>query len=281
MNPLSSKAMLVRMSIHSWSGKKLDRNAASAAGRELNFVAGDDRYVKYLVPKSTLDPLTRMHTVVRAYHQWATFPWYDDGLRVLPSAGYFKYCNWIHEHRDLQQEMVEDFIRDYDTHKAYAKANRAALYKEEDYPAPEELRELFGIELNFLPFPEADDFRVQMDAETMRQLKESIEAEHVRVVTQNISTLRTKLEDKLSRVALMCSPANLNPRIYDSTIEALVTTCEMVEGLNITNDATLAATVSACNSWLNKVSPETLRTDPAVRERAYEAAMEIKEMMNG
>lgn len=277
MNPLSRKAMLVRLSIHSWRGRKIDRAAATAAAKALNIKAEGDEYYKYLVPKKAFAGIIGLHSTIRLYHADMTFPWFDDGIRVLPSAKFFEYMKQIHGFRDTQDRIVDHFLQSYDQYKEYARANRQAMFSEKDYPSKDELRESFSVELSFLPFPEANDFRVDLAPEVLEELKGQIVNEQTRVIEQHREEMLFRLQAKLQRLDDMC--AHPNPRIYDATLETFKESVEIAESLNIMDDLTIKAVVTACKTWLTSVDPETLRNSPETRQRVVAAVQEILEIM--
>lgn len=277
MNPLTRKAMLVRMSIHSWRGRKIDRNAAKAAAAAMNIEVGGDEYYKFLVPKHAFKPIMNLHTTIRLYHASLTFPWFDDGLRVLPAAKFFEYTQRMHAFKDEQASFVEEFLGNYEQYKAYARANRQLVFNEKDYPSIDELRSSFSVELNFLPFPDANDFRVDLDPETLNELKAQVVSEQSRVIELHRDEMIGRLSLKLYRLWDMCDGSTV--RIYDSTLETFKETVEMAEDLNVMEDAKIKTIVAACKSWLTSVDPETLRNSPETRGRVVDAAKEILEIL--
>ena len=277
MNPLTRKAMLVRMSIHSWRGRKIDRNAAKAAAAAMNIEVGGDEYYKFLVPKPAFKPIMNLHTTIRLYHASLTFPWFDDGLRVLPAAKFFEYTQRMHVLKDEQNKYVEEFLSNYEQYKAYARANRQLVFNEKDYPSIDELRDSFSVELNFLPFPDANDFRVELDSETLNELKAQVVSEQSRVIKLHRDEMLGRLTLKLYRLWDMCEAPTV--RIYDATVDTFKETVEMAENLNVMEDSKIKTVVAACKTWLTSINPETLRNRPEIRGRVVDAAKEILEIL--
>lgn len=274
MNPLGNKAMLVRLSVHCWFGKKIDRKAATAAADSLQISGGSDEYYKYLVPKPAFAPIQDTVARLRAYHHWATFPWFDNGLRVLPGKMFFSYRDSIDNFRSEFDARVDEFVSNYETHKEFAAANRAALYDPRDYPSIDELRATFRIETNVMPVPDSD-FRLDLDPETLNQLKQQMLDDQKEVLERNVRELSAQLFSRLTQMEKMCKtePA----KIYEATITRLIDCAEMAQNLNITNDPRLAAVVSATMTNLN-IDPNTLRHDPQARERCAKACKDILEL---
>lgn len=274
MNPLGNKAMLVRLSVHCWFGKKIDRKAAAAAASSLQISGGSDEYYKYLVPKAAFAPIQDTVARLRAFHHWATFPWFDNGLRVLPGKMFFTYRNKIDEFKTEFANNVETFIGEYEAHKQFAAANRAALYDPHDYPSIDELRETFRIETNVMPVPESD-FRLDLDPDTLEQLKQQMINDQKEVLARNVQELSAQLFVRLTQMQKMCSAEP--PKIYEATITRLIDCAEMAQNLNITNDPRLVAIVSSTLSNLN-IDPNALRLDPQARERTAKACKDILEL---
>lgn len=275
MNPLANKAMLVRLSVHSWYGRKIDRKAAAAAAASLQIDGGTDEYYKYLVPKTAFKNINECVTRMRAYHHWATFPWFDDGLRVLPGKSFFDYRNRISEFKTEFESAVDLFINDYEGYKQFAQANRQAIFDPKDYPTPDELKDMFRIEMNFMPVPDGD-FRLDLDPGTLEELKRAALADQQRVVEENTKELLTQLQLRILQMQKMCETQPT--RIFDATVTRLVDCCEMTMALNIMNDGRLAAVVGACNTQLCNTDPDTLRADPLARARISTTCKDILEL---
>lgn len=267
--------MLVRLSVHSWYGKKIDRKAAAAAAASLQIDGGSDEYYKYLVPKTAFRPLNDCVTRLRAYHHWATFPWLDNGLRVLPGKSFFEYRAKVTQYKDEFENAVEQFIRDYENYKEFAQANRQALFDPDDYPATADLREQFKIDTHFMPVPDGD-FRLDLDPATLEELKQAALADQQRVLDENTKELLLQLQTRILQMKKMCT--NDPVRIFEATVARLDDCCEMAGALNITSDGRLAAIVGACNTHLCHTPPETLRTDPQARARIITACDDILEL---
>lgn len=275
MNPLANKAMLVRLSVHSWYGRKIDRKAAAAAAASLQIDGGTDEYYKYLVPKTAFKWINECVTRMRAYHHWATFPWFDDGLRVLPGKSFFDYRTRITEFKQEFEGAVDLFINDYESYKQFAQANRQAIFDPKDYPTPDELRNMFRIETNFMPVPDGD-FRLDLDPATLAELKQAALADQQRVVEENTKELLVQLQTRILQMQKMCETQPT--RIFDATVARLVDCCEMARALNITNDGRLAAIVGACLTQMGNIDPDILRVDPQARARVSATCKDILEL---
>ena len=274
MNPLATKAMLVRLSVHSWYGKKIDRKAAAAAAASLQIDGSTDEYYKHLVPKQAFRELSDIIVRLRAYHHWATFPWFDNGLRVLPGKIFFEYRGRIDTYKNEFSEAVGRFVADYETYKTFAANNRASIYDPKDYPDVEDLRAMFRIEMNVMPIPE-NDFRVDLDPQTLDELKRQLVSDQQDVLQRNLTELLTNLQTRILALKAMCIKDP--PKIYDATVARVIDCAEMAQNLNLTNDGRLTAVASTALSHLN-VDPNILRADPEARKRVVSACNDILEL---
>lgn len=280
MSELATKTLLVCLSVHAWRGKKINRDAAEKAAVALGATPSSDEFYTHLVPKDAHKALRSYSAALRLTHWRYTFPWLDNGARLLPSSAYFRYCQEMHELRDQYLGAADDFCAAYGRYKEFAQANRGALFREEDYPTAEEVRSQFAVDVTFLPFPNVADFRVDIGEEEVKKLKEQLAAQQKAMMEFGIDELRSRLQTRLSAIETMTTPGS-GRRIHSGVLSAFNEAVEITKLLNVTNDPTLAAVVSACNSWLTTVSAETLRNNTAATERAYQAAKEILEMLNG
>ena len=89
---ITSSAMLVEYNASVWTGRKLDKNAS----QELEMVKRTDPNVanvhkKLLGNCPELKAIQQFVGNARNQHYSMTLPWSDMGMRLLPTATFFKY----------------------------------------------------------------------------------------------------------------------------------------------------------------------------------------------
>jgi len=106
---LASSAMLVELNISNWSGRKKD-NRASA------------------------------DVAMRNMHAAMTMPWSNSGLRLLPTAQYFKYTGAMSDMENKFWDLVNAFLGKYNDAVIDVQMLLGDLFSRDDYPTAEELQ---------------------------------------------------------------------------------------------------------------------------------------------
>ena len=171
--PLSRKAVLVAVNISQWSARKLDRKVTEETNERYGASSDAIRANKLLLEKESLAELTTMVSKARQYHYKMTRPWADEGPRILPNVLFHKFSE---EFRTMKREFAEAADRFAAAYPDFIEERRIALgdtFNEKDYPPVADIRSKFNLDLSILPFPEASDFRSDLDDDTVAEIKAS------------------------------------------------------------------------------------------------------------
>ena len=86
---IASSAMLVEMSISTWTARKLDKKVSTQVDFDKNMKTRAGNYNKNLLAGTGfLDTITKYAATARAWHLSQTLPWSDNGLRLLPMSNF-------------------------------------------------------------------------------------------------------------------------------------------------------------------------------------------------
>lgn len=264
---IQNRAMLARLSISQWTARKHDKSV-SAEVEKAHAAHDAGRYNKLLVNKALLDPISKLAGVIRTYHYGQTLPWNDGGDRLLPSALFMGYTAEIRKFKAQYQALVRDLVTAYPTEVQAARNRLGTMYSPDDYPPAHELHSRFDISVEFVPVPDAKDFRVDVSneaAEEIRtQITESVNARQTQAVKDCYRRVRevvSKLYERLS----------VEDAIFkDSLVDNARDLMSVLPGLNITQDPELDILYHEINTMLR--SPQTLRSDPVARKETADAA---------
>lgn len=287
---LSTRAMLMDLSIHGWGARRRDRtvgyDVAERAGAEHD--AGN--YNKLLVPKSYIDPLTRQSARVRNIHKNFTLPWSDDGgPRILPTAMVSKYYGAMREVLADREKSVEGFLSCYMSLVNDAPRRLGTLYNSRDYPSQREMAKKFWVNLTPVPFPDSRDFRVDLNPGEVEKMRDDLDRRIDDAVAGISADLFGRLRDCIARIADRCAiphgakdPGGKSiGKFTDSMILNLRDLLDLLPGLNVTEDPDLCAIADVARVQLAGINPGTLRTDSTARTSAAAAAAAILEKMAG
>lgn len=274
MSTLRNQSMLVNLTIHKWSARKHDKSV-SAEVEKSHGAKDAGRYNKMLIDKSYLAPLDTLESEIRRFHYAHTLPWMDGGLRLLPSKLFMDYQKGMSGFKQRWATAVSDFQHDYADAVNQARTRLKTMFNAKDYPLGSELYSLFDIELEILPVPDAQDFRVDVAEETQNEIRAQITRSIEERQAKAIKDCYARMREVVERIAQTCSKEKA--RIYDSMIDNTIELVRVLDGLNITNDP--AITELQQNIQALVVPAETLRNSPAARKAAAQSADEILEKM--
>ena len=169
---IASSAMLCELSISTWTGRKKDKRASEQVTSDNNASAGVANVSKKLLADcAELVAIQKLTANIRNMHYGMTMPWSDTGLRLLPTAQYFKYHEQMTAMQNEYESLVDTFLRDYDNEIINAQLKLGDLFDPFEYPTAESLRAKFGFRLSYIPLPDAGDFRIDVGNEATEQIR--------------------------------------------------------------------------------------------------------------
>ena len=275
MKTLDQKAMLVRLTIRQWTGRKYDKQASHAVEKIYNAQEAG-RFNKLLLKKEELKTIQKVANQARIYHYLATLPWQDDGYRILSAKMYFEYTQKIREYKEKFYQVVDSFLSRYYDLIDEAKQRLGDLFNPNDYP--KSLDKKFSFEVSFLPIPTAQDFRVELQAEEIKQIKNQIQEETLRRFREAHKDIYIRIKTAVSHMAEKLLDTNAIFR--DSLVKNVAILADLIPKLDIMEDKELEDIRNKMIE-LTKVSPQTLREQEETRKEIGQKAQEIVKMMEG
>ncbi len=267
---LQNKAMLVDLTIHRWTATKHDQ-AVSAEVERTHSAKDAGRYNKALIDKAHLAEIDALGNQIRKYHYSRTLPWTDKGARLLSSELFMDYRDGIVDLRQQRDAAVNKFLNVYPALVQDARARLNTMFQADDYPSVDALRTSFGVDLEIMPVPDAQDFRVEVNKEEQDEIRQQIMTTIQARQEKAIKDCWDRVRDVAKRIADQCG--NPRGRIHDSLMENALDLATVLSGLNITQDPLLVAVESDLRKLI--VSTEQLRNNPRVRAQTASNATNI------
>lgn len=277
---LTHKAMLVRLSIGKWYNRVLDKRITDEVAAKYSLSNSEDKYVKTLISSAALRGVEAAIGEIRKYHYEHTLPWAQDSVRILPSAKYMEYVAKLAQLESQFKLAVDAFVAKYPDWVAAARADKKALFDASQYPDQASIGSLFRLDIAFLPFPDAGDFRIELDPIEMQAItgntKRAIEETMADASKHLIDRVRGRLQTLYDAIAV---PTKV---FRDATVTSVLDIVELVESLNIANDDNVrlvcGATRTLCDS---RLTPEALRNNMVYRKEMTERVKEVLESIQG
>ncbi|MFA5583020.1 MAG: hypothetical protein WDA09_02305 [Bacteriovoracaceae bacterium] len=276
---LSSKAMLVKLSISTWTASKHDKKISKEIADKHGAKSDAGRYNKVLVAKKALNTINSINNEIRSFHYENTLPWSDEGLRILPSANFMEYTKKMRELKAKREAAIRDFVEEYPQYVEEAKERLGDMFSETDYPHPQEIEHKFAVRTGTYPMPAAEDFRVRLRKSDTQQVRKEIEESVKEATSIAIRDLWQRLHDGLSRIS---ERLNDPEKIFrDSLITNLTELCALLPKLNITDDPDLEEMRKRVEEKICTHYPDDLREDKEERKEVAQEADDILATMSG
>lgn len=280
---LPSRAMLCSVSISMWSARKHDPDASEEIAVRHGAQADSGRYHKVLLPKQALAEIQKIVSEARQEHYFMTLPWDDNGYRVLPAAAYMDHVEKMRGLSNRFTGAVDALSRQFLTLIDQARTRLGGLFREADYPTPDELRAKFSFETKVLPLPDAGDFRVALGDEEKERIKRQITAAVEASLQVGSRELWFRLYEAVQHMADRLTAYKVTDQgvehpFRDTVVTNLVKLVDVLPKLNITNDPELDRLAEQVRHSL-LVDPKELRKSDAVRAETAKAAAAIAQHM--
>jgi hypothetical protein len=280
MSNIQEKAMLVSLSVRTWSARRYDDKASETVAEHHHSKKDMGRYNKCLIDVGHLafkEPV-KAAGLLRDFHYTHTLPWVQKGACLLPVAEHLEYAsNVTRLGRDLM-EAVDRLAKAYPKLKEQARKQLNGLYVESEYPTVEEMRAKFGFEVVYLPVPRADDFRVNLSEKEVRRIKQQITAQVEKATADAMKELWTRLHDVASKMAAALSDPER--RFHNTLVTNVQELVEVLPRLNLTDDKELANMTEQVRKQLTRHDADTLRDNPNTREATAKRAAELAAKMS-
>jgi hypothetical protein len=281
---ITQRAMLAAVHISAWTATKHDRKVSREVADQNGARERAGRYNKQLLMgASKLDELRSLAGQIRQHFYKVTLPWSDEGLRLLPSHFLFELKAKMREFEREFTEAVESFLDVYPAYIQEARSELGGLFRAEDYPSAEKLRDKFSVKLDILPFPAGEDFRVEMSAEEHARMAREIDADTKEKLAKGTEELWKRLRLVVSNmVERLNEPESRFHATLVTNIDDLVS---VLPKLNVTQNPELDRFAAQVHASLCSYSAKELKTDDQLRgetaAQAAEIVAEIDSVLDG
>lgn len=276
---ISSSSMLVELTISVWTAKRLDKRASEEVATANRADKNVARVTKNLLADvAELDALQKFAGNVRNMHYNATLPWSDMGPRLLVTSKFFKYQA---DFTALQAEfdrMVDIFVNAYDLEVAQQQAKMGDLFDVSAYPNKDDLRSKFKFKINYMPLPAAGDWRLDINAEAQRQLREQYEDSYKTQLHGAMRDIWQRLFDTLtvlSRQLADQTEDGKTPKIYASVFDRALEVIDLMESCNMTGDPAMQLMQRKLALAFRGVTVDAVKDDNHLRRETKKSIDEV------
>ena len=265
---ISSSSMLVELSISTWTGRKKDKRASEDVTSMNHAAAGVAAVNKKLLGDcAELIAVQKFTANLRNAHYAMTMPWSDTGLRLLPTAQYFKYNAQMTALQQEYERLVQLFLSAYDWEIMQAQTKLGDLFIRDDYPTTESLHNKFSFRLTYIPLPDAGDFRIDIANDAAEELRAHYKNYYETQLGQAMQDVWRRTYDALSRMSERLDYADHEQKkiFRDSLVDNVAEMIELLRVCNVSGDVQMTAMADNLEEAMRGVTPDALREDEWLR----------------
>lgn len=281
---IQNRAMLTRLQLPGLQSSRKSHGITDKAAAENNASPDMISATVKLFPPSFVKKFDQIKTRIRTEHVFLTMPWYDSGDRILVS-------DLLERHRKSMQSMIPELhaegdwvVDNLDTLKAAAKDRLGSAYDESMYPSRDELRSSLRAKLTYSPIPDARDFRVSLDEETIQYMRSHIESDVAERVQEAMKSVRSRMIDVVEqfidrvsgiREVYLDGKVRVEGRVKSSLITNVTKLLDVLPSLNITKDDEIDILSGELRRRLCMYEASTINESPVLRQSVLNQAKQL------
>jgi len=275
---IGSSAMLSELSISQWTARKKDRKASKDVTDSNNAESGVANVNKKLLGNcAELDTVHKMTGNIRNIHYGMTMPWSDTGLRLLPTVQYFNYHKTMTDLENQWRVLVDKFLSSYQWEISKAQAKLGDLFDVDEYPTTDALTGRFAFNLNYIPLPDAGDFRIDVGKDAVEEVKTSYGNYYTRQLENAMNDVWTRLHTALSKMSERLDyHDDSNKKVFrDSLVDNVTDMVGLLDVCNVTGDSQMTALKNKLEDTMYGISADVLRESTDTRVETKRAVDQI------
>lgn len=280
---ISTAAMLVELSIGTWTGRKLDKRASQDVTSQNNADKGvANVHKKLLGDCAELDAVQKFTANARNTHYACTMPWSDTGLRLLPTTQYFKYTQEMSALQNEYQRLVQVFLDAYSWEIQNSQLKLGALFNSDEYPTADSLTSKFRFKMNYMPLPDVGDWRVAIGGETESALRSQYEGYYRAQLQAAMGDVWKRAHEALTKMSDRLDYADdMTKKVFrDSLVTNVHDMIELLGACNVTNDPVMSAAQRDLDEAMRGITPDALREDPYLRAETRRKVNEVRKTID-
>jgi hypothetical protein len=273
---IGSSAMLVELSISSWTARKLDKKVSAEVDVAKNTKVSAVNVNKNLMAGTgVLDKIIKYAAGARAWHVAQTLPWSDNGSRLLPMSNFMAYKEQLAVMEDNFNALVDKFVDSYPELISAAAFQLGDLFDRNEYPDVNSLKNRFKFNYSFFPVPNAGDFRVDINEEAKAEIIANCNKAHQDRLENAMKDAWKRLHDCLERMSDRLTVdivkdedgnSSHEMRVFrDTLMENAIEMVDMLKHLNITKDPNMEQARQALKSAISNYDLDDLRSSMTAR----------------
>ena len=261
---LTNKAVLMSLNIGHWAANAKDTEVSKEVATSKKLANSKmARVWKSLIEKNPYyDAIISAEKKARRFHAINTFAWVQDGSRILPTANFGPYNEFMRATKAEWEKAVEAFILHFPEIQEAAKTALNSIYRDQDYPSAKALRAKFHFSTLCTPLPSGAMFEADIDPAEADRIRADIESQVQKVFKAANTELWERLYTQIHKIQeQLTSPKGIREQSVKSVREML----SLLDRLNVTGDARLEKLRAEAEARLGVLSANDLNKDKVAR----------------
>lgn len=279
---LTTSGILVHVKICLWAATTADQEISDEVTTSKNADRDSGRFVKYLM--ATCEEHRALVNDGASWRNWIKrncFPWAGTWY-YLPNLRIAKFMKEYEERQAHTQALLDRLIEVYPTVVSNT-AFQGDMFKPEDYPSIDEVRNKFSVSLFTQEVP-TGDFRNQIVIESANQVREHFDKQLPKLINALMDKQINTMTKLLTSISSCCTTDTVvengkvkvkKGRIYESTLQSALEMCDTYKEFNITDDPRIESARAELENLLKDVSIEVLRESDSVRAKVKSGVDDI------
>ena len=284
---IASSAVLIDLSIGTWTGRKLDKRASNDVTAQNGAAKGTANVHKKLLGDcAELDAVQKFAANARNAHYAMTMPWSDLGMRLCPTKKYIASIGGYEQTMTgLQTEfwrLANAFLDAYDWERGQAQLKLAGLWNSDDYPSREALASKFRFRFTALPLPDAGDWRLDVGNEAAVAMREQYEKFYGDQLKDAMNDVWRRAHEALAKMSERLDYADdATKKVFrDSMVTNVREIVDLLDTMNITADPVMATAHRRLDEALQGITPDALRDDAYLRAQTKREVDAVKKIID-
>ena len=196
---IKDNALIVSCRVELPTKARTDKKAINEVAKKFGVNPRSLDMRKSLYPKELMEPIDSVVYKGRQHAAADTYPW-ARGEFLLPSTMYMEFAEAAGKIELEFLQAVTAFLNNWSNVLLGAEKQLAGLYEAGLYPSLEQLRQQFSLEFEYRQVTDEQDFRVQMQAEELDDLRAKTEASTIKRMA---GLQRAPLENLLDKISTL------------------------------------------------------------------------------
>lgn len=283
---IASSAVLIDLSISTWTGRKLDKRASNDVTASNNAAKGvANVHKKLLGDCAELDAVQKFAANARNAHYAMTMPWSDLGLRLCPTKKYIDANGYERTMTELQNEftrLTDAFLQAYDWEIQNAALKLGALFSHDDYPTRDSLAAKFRFRFTAMPLPDVGDWRLDIGNEAAASMREQYEKFYGEQLTKAMADVWERAHDALTKMSERLDYADdTTKKVFrDTLVTNVQEIVDLLGTMNVTNDPAMTDAHRRLDAAMQGITPDALREDAYLRAQTKREVDAVKKIID-